>query len=231
MKISKSLDCVLLALVVFALLGCNDLGSGTLLLGGGSGDDDDTASGDDDTASGDDDTASGDDDTASGDDDTASGDDDTASGDDDDTAPGDDDTVPGDDDDGPDGPHQLTGDYEGDFLMFVDLPGGGQNLEEACEGEVELEIEPDGRYEAWAECEWMVWGGPDYEFQLEGTVTTSLQFNGEVYGSNSWNQEVGQSTSIGYIKDGYIKLQWDGVTPGQGQLSRPYEGVAWMEVD
>jgi hypothetical protein len=160
----------------------------------------------------------GDDDTAAGDDDTAAGDDDTATGDDD-------------DDDDVSGEHELAGEYEGEFLMLVDLPGGGDALEESCEGWIWLEVEADGSYDAAADCDSIVWGTPDYEFELEGSVTTSFQFNGVVTGSNSWSGQVDETPSIGYIKDGFIKFEWEGTTPGQGQLARAYAGVGWMELD
>ena len=207
---------ILLSLLALVLLGCTDLSSGTLIVGGGGDDDDSIAGDDDDTAPGDDDTASGDDDTASGDDDTASGDDDTASGDDD-TA----------------GPHQLTGKYEGEFLMSIDFPGPGSELEEACAGEVELDIEPDGSYRAEAECEAIEeWPPlPDFEFVLTGTVSDSLQFEGDVTGTDDWTGQVSHTVSTGFIKAGFIKLSWEGVTPGQGQTARDYAAAAWMEVD
>jgi hypothetical protein len=220
MKTRSFLLVVLPLALGFGLVACNGLPTGTLLIGAGGDDDDSIAGGDDDTAGGDDDTAGGDDDTVGDDDD----DDDTAGGDDDDdTAGGDDDDVSGE--------HELTGDYEGEFVMSIDLPGGGDALEEACEGRIWLEVEDDGSYSGVADCESLLWGAPDYEFELEGSVTTSLQFNGVVTGSNSWSGQVDESPSIGYIKVDLIKIEWQGMTPGQGQMARSYAGVGWMELD
>jgi len=207
--------------LLLLLLGsaCGDLGSGTLNFGG-SDDDDDTSGDDDDTSGDDDDDTSGDDDDASGDDDDASGDDDTSGGDDDDTPPGSD--------------HELSGDYEGEVWMMIDAPsggggGGGDDEEPTCRGEAGLEVEADGRFSTEAECR-INWLNLTYSFELEGTVSSSNQFVGEVSERNSWTEDVSHYETFGWLKEGKIFLEWDGATPGVGRASRPYTGLFWFSL-
>jgi len=219
MKISDWYLTSCLVLFVALMWGCGDLGSGTLSIGAP--DDDDTTADDDDTTADDDDTTADDDDTTADDDDTTADDDD----DDDD----DDDTVPGQD-------HELTGDYEGSILMFIETPGGGPGGggggggDPTCSGDAELEVEDDGEFSVEGECT-IGWLSLTYSFELEGTVSDSLQFVGEATETNSWTNDVSHYESLGWIEDGEkILIEWDGQTPGQGGASRPYLGQAWFRV-
>ena len=212
-----------LALFLGAALGCGDLGSGTLSIGAPG--DDATVTDDDDTVTDDDDTATDDDDTVTDDDDTVTDDDDDDDddGDDDDTAPGQD--------------HELTGDYDGEIWMFIEMPsgggpgGGGGDDEPACIGDAELDIDKDGDFTVEADCT-ITWLSLTYSFEVEGTVSGSLQFVGEATESNSWTNDVSHYESLGWVKEGdKVLIEWEGVTPGQGRTSRPYLGQGWFRLD
>jgi hypothetical protein len=117
------------------------------------------------------------------------------------------------------------------FIETLSGGGGGGDDEPACIGDAELDIDKDGDFTVEGDCT-ITWLSFTYSFEVEGTVSGSLQFVGEATESNSWTSAVSHYESLGWVEEGdKVLIEWEGVTPGQGRTSRPYLGQGWFRLD